>query len=137
MIDYKELAKEEFKIPNLLQEREEQMRKEYDERQAVEVDKLGITHNELAQMKQLDMMYGGQTTQEEIDEINDEEEQLLLDPYMKKKERYVKPQQFRTIKVGPSNLLKNGQMIQVNICDAFDQNVFHPTDKVLLLKLND
>lgn len=111
MIDFKELAKEEFKIPALLQEREKQMQKEYDDREAVEVDKLGITNSELAEMKQLDMMYGGRTTQQEIDEIKNEEEQLLLDPYLQKKERFIKPQQFRTIKVGPSNLLKNGQMI--------------------------
>jgi len=85
VIDFKELAKEEFKIPALLQEREKQMQKEYDDREAVEVDKLGITNSELAEMKQLDMMYGGRTTQQEIDEIKNEEEQLLLDPYLQKK----------------------------------------------------
>lgn len=98
------------------------------------MDKLGITRKEFTEMKELDMMYGGQTTKEELEDIKEEEEQLLLDPYLKKKERLLKPQQFRTIKVGPQNLIKNGQMIQVSICDAFNEEVFHPTDKVILIK---
>ena len=39
--------------------------------------------------------------------------------------------------MGPSNLLKNGQMIQVSIADAFEEDKFHPTDKVLILKHDD
>lgn len=56
-------------------------------------------------------MYGGQTTAEEMEEIEQEEESKLTDPYLKKKKRTMKPQKFRTITVGPHNLLKNGQMI--------------------------
>lgn len=83
------------------------------------------------------MMYGGQTSKQELEDIQAEEEQLMLDPYMKKKQRLLTPQQFRTVKVGNQNLLKNGQMIQVNIADAFDPELFHATDKVLLLKHED
>ena len=46
----------------------------------------------------------------------------------------MKEKQFRTITVGPEDMLKNGQMVQVSICDAFDENMYHPTDKVLLVK---
>lgn len=35
------------------------------------------------------------------------------------------------------DLLKNGQMIQVSVCDPFDDNVFNPTDKVIIAKHND
>ena len=89
------------------------MKKEYEEREGVDVDKLGISCKEFTQMKELDMMYGGQTTKEELEDIKNEEEQLMLDPYLKKKERLLKPQQFRTIKVGPMDLIKNGQMIRL------------------------
>lgn len=68
------------------------MKKEYDEREGIRVDELGITRKELTEMKELDMMYGGRTTKEELDDIKEEEEQLLLDPYLKKKERRLTPQ---------------------------------------------
>lgn len=63
---------------------------------------------ELAQMKELDFMYGGSTTQQELEELEEEEEQKAIDPYMQRKTRTITPQQFRTITVGPENLLKNG-----------------------------
>ena len=59
-------------------------------------------------MKQLDFMYGGKTTQDELDEIEEEAEMNVRDPYHQKKTRFVKPQEFRTIKVGPESTLKNG-----------------------------
>jgi nitrite reductase/ring-hydroxylating ferredoxin subunit len=49
----------------------------------------------------------------------------------------MKHQEYRTIKVGPVDLLKNGQMIQVSVCDPFDDTKFHPTDKVIIAKHND
>ena len=133
VLDYKQIAKDEFKIPQLLMDREKQKQQEYDERSSVDFKELGMGSAELAQMKELDFMYGGQTTQEELEDMEDEEHQKAIDPYMEKKSRFVKPQQFRTIKVGPESLLKNGQMIQVSICDAFDDDKFHPTDKILLV----
>jgi len=60
-----------------------------------------------------------------------------IDPYLAKKKRFIKPQQFRTISIGPEELLKNGQMIQVSVCDAFDDQTFHPTDKIMLTKHDD
>ena len=42
-------------------------------------------------MKELDFMYGGQTTQEELEDMEEEEHLKAVDPYLKKKERYVKP----------------------------------------------
>lgn len=49
----------------------------------------------------------------------------------------MKEQQFRTITVGPAELLKNGQKIEVSVCDAFNENKFHPTDKIILAKHDD
>jgi len=40
-----------------------------------------------------------------------EAEQKAIDPYLERKQRFIKPQQFRTITVGPDALLRNGQMI--------------------------
>lgn len=59
-------------------------------------------------MKELDFMYGGSTTQEELDDMEEEEALRAVDPYLKKKSRHVQPQKFRTITVGPDTLLKNG-----------------------------
>jgi hypothetical protein len=42
-------------------------------------------------MKQLDFMYGGKTTQDELDEIEEEAVMNVRDPYYEKKTRYVKP----------------------------------------------
>jgi hypothetical protein len=47
-MDIKSLAKEEFKIPQLLMEREQQKRKEYDERSAIDAKELGMDSEELA-----------------------------------------------------------------------------------------
>ena len=69
-----------------------------------------------------------------MDEINEEQDRAALDPYLKKKDRFVKPQRFRTITVGPEDLLRDGQMVQVAISDAFDETQFHPADKILLVK---
>ena len=92
ILDYKEMAKEEFKIPHLLQEREKKMQEEYEERDGVSTDELGITSKQFKQLKELDMMYGGQTSKQELEDIQTEEEQLMLDPYMKKKQRLLTPQ---------------------------------------------
>jgi len=62
-------------------------------------------------MKEMDFLYGGSTTEEELEDMQSEEESKMIDPYLKAKERKIKPQQFRSLTVGPSNLLKNGQMI--------------------------
>ena len=86
ILDYKEMAKEEFKIPHLLQERDKKMQEEYEERDGVSIDELGITSKQFKQLKELDMMYGGQTSKQELEDIQTEEEQLMLDPYMKKKQ---------------------------------------------------
>ena len=43
-------------------------------------------------MKELDHMYGGKTTQEELDEIREEEDAAAIDPYLEKKTRFIKPQ---------------------------------------------
>lgn len=88
-------------------------------------------------MKELDYMYGGGTTAEELEEMNAEEEQKMIDPYLKNKKRFMKDQRFRTVTLGPSDLLKNGQKVQLSICDAFDEEMFHPTDKLILLKHED
>ena len=43
-------------------------------------------------MKELDFIYGGSTTKEELEEIEEENDLKLIDPYLKKKQRKIKPQ---------------------------------------------
>ena len=38
------------------------------------------------------------------------------------------------MQLGDRDFLKNGQMVEVKIADAFDETKFHPTDQILLLK---
>ena len=45
------------------------MKQEYEEREGVSIDELGITNKEFKQLKEMDMMYGGQTSKEELEEI--------------------------------------------------------------------
>jgi hypothetical protein len=68
-------------------------------------------------------------------EMSEEEENFILDPYTREMEMKMKQQEYRTIKVGPPNILQNGQMVQVSVCDPFDDKKFHPTDKVIIAKL--
>ena len=42
-------------------------------------------------MKELDYMYGGETTAQEMQDMEQEEDSKLTDPYMKKKKRTMKP----------------------------------------------
>ena len=111
VIDFEKVKKEKFKIPHLLQEREQQKQQEYAERKDVDVSELGVSDAELATMKELDYMYGGSTTKQELEEIENEDAEKVIDPYLKKKKRFVKAQQFRQVIVGPEDLLKNGQML--------------------------
>lgn len=57
------------------------------------------------------------------------------DPYVKK--NTLKHQEYRIIKLGKEDFLKNGQMIQISVSDPFDEKVFHPTDKIILAKHNE
>lgn len=41
-------------------------------------------------MKELDYMYGGSTTKEELEEMEQEEEDKFIDPYLQTKKRFVK-----------------------------------------------
>jgi hypothetical protein len=41
------------------------------------------------------------------------------------------------LKIGPTDLLKNGQMVQIAVCDPFNPNKFHPTDKIVVAKHQD
>jgi nitrite reductase/ring-hydroxylating ferredoxin subunit len=63
--------------------------------------------------------------------------EYIKDPYTRKKTALMSHQEYRTIKIGPTDLLKNGQMIQVSVCDPFDDSKFHPTDKVIIAKHNE
>ena len=92
-------------------EREKKKQEEYTARESVDFRELGVSKEELTQMKEMDFLYGGSTTEDELEEMETEEEQKLMDPYLKEKVRKIKPQQFRSMTIGPSNLLKNGQMI--------------------------
>jgi len=58
----------------LLIDRENQKRQEYEERGRVDVEELNLKGGELSQMKELDFMYGGSTTQSELEDIEEEEE---------------------------------------------------------------
>ena len=80
VLDYKDVGQSTFKIPQLLQEREAKKREEYQQRAEVEVEELGLGQGDVKQMKELDFMYGGQTTQEELEEMEAEEEAQSVDP---------------------------------------------------------
>lgn len=56
-------------------------------------------------------MYGGTTTKQELEQLQEETEMNMMDPYIKKKQRFLKEQQFRKINVGPEDLLNNGQKV--------------------------
>ena len=47
------------------------------------------------------------------------------------------PQEYRTVTIGDDGIVKEGQMIQVSISDAFDPTKFYPTDKIIVLKHKD
>lgn len=49
----------------------------------------------------------------------------------------MKHQEYRNIEVGPHDLLKNGQMVMVSVCDPFNDQLYHPTDKIIILKYRD
>lgn len=91
VLDYKQMAKEQFQIPQLLLDREKKKHEEYAERNAVDSADLGLAPGELEQMKELDFMYGGKTTAEELEEMEAEDDMKAIDPYLKKKKRYIKP----------------------------------------------
>jgi hypothetical protein len=48
VMDYKQFAKDEFKIPQLLMEREKQKKAEYEERSSVDFMELNMSSQELA-----------------------------------------------------------------------------------------
>jgi len=41
-------------------------------------------------------------------------------------------QEYRTVTLGPEDMLKNGKMVQISISDAFNKDKFYPTDKIIL-----
>ena len=87
----------------------------------------GVSERDILQMQELDRMYG-HDDDNDGDGMSDEEEEYIRkrmeekksqskegdeddyvkDPYAKKKARLMKHQEYRTIKVGPVDLLKNG-----------------------------
>ena len=75
--------------------------------------------------------------EDEMEEGFTDEDLNIKDPYARSQASIMKHQEYRTIKVGPVDLLKNGQMIQVSVCDPFNEATFHPTDKVIIVKHND
>ena len=105
-------------------------------------------------MKDLDKMYGEDEDlqDDENEEFHDDDQMddlpdstvdraneahRKLDPYIKKRNTMMRHKEYRTITVGAENLLKNGQMIQVSVSDPFNKDKFHPTDKIILCKLED
>ena len=71
-------------------DREKEKQAEYNQRKDIDVSELGIKEGELATLKELDHMYGGSTTQKELEEMEQEEHDRIVDPYLKKKKRFVK-----------------------------------------------
>ena len=60
----------------------------------------------------------------------------VIDPFVQRRQLMMDQSEFRTIEIGDSDLLSNGRMIQVSVCDPFDEKLFHPTDKVIICKYN-
>lgn len=59
------------------------------------------------------------------------------DPFVAKRSEEERASKFRTVTVGPYNLLKEGQMVQIAISDKNNEEVFRATDKIILLKHKD
>ena len=103
-----------------------------------------ITPKDLKQMQDLDQLFGTDSRARshshqpaEEEDMDFDDDSYIKDPYAKKKAILMQHQEYRTIKIGSLELLKNGQMIQVSVCDPFNDKVFHPTDKVIIAKFND
>jgi len=73
--------KDQFKIPGMLMEREKKMKEQYDSREDVDATQLGFSSDEINEMKHIDFMYGGKTTQEELEDLEKEKDISTVDPY--------------------------------------------------------
>ena len=93
-----------LQIPLLLQQREQEKQKEYEERAAQDIKEIekDLTEEDLKQMKELDTLFGSRDTEEE------DEEMYIKDPYARQQAILMKHQEYRIIKVGSTDLLMNG-----------------------------
>lgn len=142
----------------MLAEREAQKKREYAERAKVDANEI-LNPSELKELKVADKDQDNlfMETQDfnqdnDIEDFEDDDEHMfdqaddlkednrplldqIKDPYVKKKTSgNLTPQQFRQVTIGPEDMLKDGQMLQVAISDPFNKDIFHPTDKVIVLK---
>lgn len=63
-------------------------------------------------MQELDKLYGTEKIKDDEELENEEiDEPTKQNPFMKPKKMTMKHQEYRTIEVGPPDMLKNGQMI--------------------------
>lgn len=72
-------------------ERETKKQKEYSEREAVDVTEMGYSAQDVAEMKHLDFMYGGETTQQELEDMRSEELDQGINPFAEQKTLKMKP----------------------------------------------
>ena len=95
-----------------------------------------MTREEAEELKEADEAYLFKNQAEEQDAEDDEDDSIaqIIDPYVRKRAIKQNHQEYRTIIVGPEDLLKNGQMVQIAVSDPFNKEKFHPTDKIILCK---
>ncbi|CDW84041.1 pyridine nucleotide-disulphide oxidoreductase family protein [Stylonychia lemnae] len=126
-----------FEIPKLLKEREQQKLKEYLERDETDITEIerDITPEDIEDMRELDKTYSiEQYDKDSKQKQLEKQASYILDPYSKKESTKMRHQEYRIIKIGKHDLLKNGQMVQISVCDPFNDNLFHPTDRVIIAK---
>lgn len=129
-----------FEIPKLLKAREIQKQEEYSKRDEVDLKQVekGITKEDYEELQELDRMFKltEDKNQTKKQNVEGQEDFSDIDPYKQDRTMKMKHQEFRVIKVCAENLLQNGQMVQVSVCDPFNDQKFHPTDKVIIAKHN-
>ncbi len=98
-----------------------------------------MTRQEAEDLREADEAYLFQNQAEEENAEDEENESIarIIDPYVRKRAIQQNHQEYRTIIVGPEDLIKNGQMVQIAVSDPFDKEKFHPTDKIILCKHQD
>lgn len=128
-------------IPRLLLEREAAKKKEISERESINVEEatIGIlTEEERKELteNEYELMHR-HTLQDPTNLLGvRDDDGRIRDPHVKARVKELKHEEWREIEIGPYDLLKDGQMVMVSVCDPFDAEKFHPTDKIVVAKIN-
>ena len=114
LLAYKNVAEaesdEKLTIPKMIMEREAAKKKEYEERAKVDIEEVlqgELSPEEAEDLSEADQAYLFERGQEPRTAAEQEEEKIkqIVDPYVKKRALQQVHQEYRTITIGPENLL--------------------------------